>query len=84
VAQIPDIRICSRPIRAAETLTSDNISVGCKIVICYRGEDPKQIKLEVTDDEAAISGAANALKGIIGSLRVRELLGEREKLAGHL
>jgi len=85
VAQILDMRIHSRPVKAAETLTSDNVPVDCQAVIFYRVEDPKQASLEVKDYEEAVFRAANAaLKDIIGSLSLSELLGEREKVAGRL
>jgi regulator of protease activity HflC (stomatin/prohibitin superfamily) len=85
VAQILDMRIHSRPVQAAETLTSDNVPVDCQAVIFYRVEDPKQASLEVKDYEEAVFRAANAaLKDIIGSLSLSELLGERDKVAGRL
>ena len=85
VAQILDMRIDSRPVKAAETLTSDNVPVDCQAVIFYRVEDPKQASLEVKDYEEAVFGAANAaLKDIIGSLSLSELLSEREKVASSL
>ncbi len=85
VAQILDMRIHSRSVKAAETLTSDNVPVDCQAVIFYRVEDPKQASLEVKDYEGAVFRAANAaLKDIIGSLSLSELLGEREKVAGRL
>lgn len=40
VAQILDMRIHTRPVEAAETLTSDNVPVDCQAVIFYRVEDP--------------------------------------------
>ena len=84
-AQILDMRIHSRPMQAAETLTSDNVPVHCQAVIFYRVEDPKQASLEVKDYEEAVFRAANAaLKDIIGSLSLSELLGERDKVAGRL
>jgi regulator of protease activity HflC (stomatin/prohibitin superfamily) len=85
VAQILDMRIHSRPVKAAETLTSDNVPVDCQAVIFYRVEDPKQASLEVKNYEEAVFHAANAaLKDIIGSLSLSELLSEREKVAGRL
>ena len=85
VAQILDMRIHSRPVKAAETLTSDNVPVDCQAVIFYRVEDPRQASLEVRDYEEAVFRAANAaLKDIIGSLSLSELLGERDKVAGRL
>jgi len=85
VVQILDMRIHSRPVKAAETLTSDNVPVDCQAVIFYRVEDPKQASLEVRDYEEAVFGAANAaLKDIIGSLSLSELLSEREKVASRL
>jgi len=85
VAQIIDMRIHSRPVKAAETLTADNVPVDCQAVIFYRVEDPKQASLEVKDFEEAVFRAANAaLKDIIGSLSLSELLSEREKVASRL
>ena len=85
VAQILDMRIHSRPVKAAETLTADNVPVDCQAVIFYRVEDPKRASLEVRNYEEAVFGAANAaLKDIIGSLSLTELLSEREKVADRL
>ena len=85
VAQILDMRIQNRPVKAAETLTSDNVPVDCQAVLFYRVEDPKRASLEVKDYEEAVFGAANAaLKDIIGSLSLSELLSEREKVADRL
>lgn len=85
VAQILDMRVHNRPVKAAETLTSDNVPVDCQAVIFYRVEDPKQASLEVRNYEEAVFGAANAaLKDIIGSLSLTELLSEREKVANRL
>lgn len=85
VAQILDMRIQNRPVKAAQTLTADNVPVDCQAVIFYRVEDPKQASLEVKDYEEAVFGAASAaLKDIIGSLSLTELLSEREKVASRL
>jgi regulator of protease activity HflC (stomatin/prohibitin superfamily) len=83
-AQI-DNRIHTRMIKAAETLTADNVPVGCEAVVFWRVEDPKKAALTVSNYHEAIFQAANsALKDTIGSLELSELLGERDKIANTL
>jgi regulator of protease activity HflC (stomatin/prohibitin superfamily) len=82
VAAQVDNRIHTRMIKAAETLTADNVPVGCEAVVFWRVEEPKKAALTVTDYHEAIFQAANsALKDTIGSLELSELLGERDKIA---
>ena len=47
-AQI-DLRIQTRVITAAETLTDDNVPVGCEAVIFWRVEDPQKAALSVAN-----------------------------------
>jgi len=83
-AQI-DLRIQTRVITAAETLTDDNVPVGCEAVLFWRVEDPQKAALSVANYREAVFQAANsALKDTIGTLELSELLGEREKVSKHL
>ncbi len=85
VAMTLDIRIQTRVITAAETLTADNVPVGCEAVIFWRVEDPRRAALEIANYHEAVFQAANsALKDTVGSMELTELLGEREKISGRL
>ncbi len=85
VAAILDIRVQTRIIKAAETLTSDNVPVGCEAVVFMRVEDPERAALHVENYSEAVFQAANsALKDTVGNLELTELLSEREKVADRL
>jgi regulator of protease activity HflC (stomatin/prohibitin superfamily) len=85
VAADLDIRVQTRAITAAQTLTKDNVPVSCEAVIFWRVEDPRTAALEVANYSEAVFQAANsALKDTIGSLELSELLGEREMLSSQL
>ena len=85
VAAILDIRVQTRVIQAAETLTSDNVPVGCEAVVFLRVEDPERAALQVYDYQEAVFQAANsAIKDTVGALELSELLGEREMVAERL
>ncbi len=85
VAAILDIRVQTRVIKAAETLTSDNVPVGCEAVIFMRVEDPERAALHVENYSEAVFQASNsALKDTVGTLDLTELLSEREKVSERL
>jgi regulator of protease activity HflC (stomatin/prohibitin superfamily) len=85
VAAIIDMRIHTRIIKAAQTLTSDNVPVGCEAVVFWRVEDPQRAALSVANYREAVFQAANsALKDTIGTLELTELLGERDTVANGL
>ena len=85
VAARLDTRVQTRVITAAETLTADNVPVGCEAVIFWRVEDPQRAALQVANYAEAVFQAANsALKDTIGTLELTDLLGEREKVAQRL
>jgi regulator of protease activity HflC (stomatin/prohibitin superfamily) len=85
VAMTLDIRVQTRVITAAETLTADNVPVGCEAVIFWRVEDPRRAALEIANYHEAVFQAANsALKDTVGSMELTELLGEREKISERL
>ncbi len=85
VAAKLDMRVQTRVITAAETLTADNVPVGCEAVIFWRVEDPQRAALEVGNYIEAVFQAANsALKDTVGTLELTDLLGEREKVSHRL
>jgi regulator of protease activity HflC (stomatin/prohibitin superfamily) len=85
VAALLDLRVQTRVITAAETLTADNVPVGCEAVIFWRVEDPQRAALSVANYTEAVFQAANsALKDTVGTLELTDLLGEREKVSQRL
>ena len=80
-----DTRVQTRVITAAQTLTADNVPVGCEAVIFWRVEDPQTAALQVSDYAEAVFQAANsALKDTVGTLELTDLLGERDKVSKRL
>jgi regulator of protease activity HflC (stomatin/prohibitin superfamily) len=80
-----DTRVQTRVITAAETLTADNVPVGCEAVVFWRVEDAQRAALAVQNYAEAVFQAANsALKDTIGTLELTDLLSEREKVAQNL
>ena len=85
VAARLDIRVQTRVITAAQTLTADNVPVGTEAVIFWRVEDPQRAALGVVNyAEATFQAANSALKDAVGTLELTDLLGEREKISAHL
>jgi regulator of protease activity HflC (stomatin/prohibitin superfamily) len=85
VAMTLDLRVQTRVITAAQTLTSDNVPVGCEAVLFWRVENPETAALEVANYTEAVFQASNsALKDTIGTLELSELLGEREMVSNKL
>ena len=85
VAAKLDLRVQTRVITAAETLTADNVPVGCEAVIFWRVENPQRAALEVAHYTEAVFQAANsALKDTVGTMELTDLLGEREKVSDKL
>ena len=85
VAAMLDIRVQTRIIKAAETLTSDNVPVGCEAVIFMRVEDPERAALHVENYSEAVFQAANsALKDTVGNLELTDMLSKREVVADRL
>lgn len=80
-----DMRIQTQVIKAAETLTKDNVPVGCEAVLFWRVENPQVAALKVKNHAEAVYMAANsALKDTIGTLELSDLLGQREMVAQNL
>jgi regulator of protease activity HflC (stomatin/prohibitin superfamily) len=84
-AMILDMRMQTQVIKAAQTLTRDNVPVGCEAVLFWRVEDPRTAALKVKNHAEAVFLAANsALKDTIGTLDLSELLSQRDKVAQSL
>ena len=80
-----DMRLQTQVIKAAETLTMDNVPVGCEAVLFWRVEDPRIAALKVKNHAEAVFLAANsALKDTIGTLELSELLSKRDLVAQNL
>ncbi len=85
VAAILDIRVQTRVIKAAETLTADNVPVGTEAVVFLRVEDPERAALRVADYQEAVFQAANsALKDTVGTMELSDLLGDRQTVSDKL
>ena len=85
VAMTLDLRVQTRIITAAQTLTSDNIPVGCEAVLFWRVENPETAALKVANYREAVFQAANsALKDTIGTMDLSDLLSEREMVSKKL
>jgi len=85
VAAKLDTRVQTRVITAAETLTADNVPVGCEAVVFWRVEDPERAALRVQNYAEAVFQAANsALKDTVGTLELSDLLGKRDKVSEQL
>ncbi len=80
-----DMRLQTQVIKAAQTLTMDNVPVGCEAVLFWQVEDPRIAALKVKNHAEAVFLAANsALKDTIGTLELSELLSQRELVAQNL
>jgi regulator of protease activity HflC (stomatin/prohibitin superfamily) len=80
-----DMRLQTHIIKAAETLTRDNVPVGCEAVIFWQVENPQVAALKVQNHAEAVYLAANsALKDTIGTLELTQLLSHREVVAQNL
>jgi len=85
VAMTLDLRVQTRVITAAQTLTKDNVPVGCEAVLFWKVEDPETAALKVANYREAVFQAANsALKDTVGTLELTELLGSRETVSNKL
>lgn len=85
VERILDLRIILHQVEATDTLTEDNVPTKVTAAIEYKIEDPKKVVMNVTDYKSAITWlSTEALKNTIGSLELRDLLSERDKIAESL
>jgi len=84
-ANIVDIRIMTQQVEATATLTKDNVPTRVTAAIEYQIEDAQKAVVNVRDYlSTVIWMATEALKNTIGSLELKELLGNRDQIASQL
>lgn len=77
-----DIRITTSDIPKQEVITKDNVPANINAVVYYQVVKPEDALLKVQDFNYAISQyAQTALRDIIGSVTLDELLSERQKIS---
>jgi len=82
VASIVDMRIETHQVEATATLTKDNVPTKVTAAIEFRVEDAKKATIDVQNYRLSVTWlATEALKNTIGSLDLKELLSERERIA---
>lgn len=84
-AAILDMRIETHQVEATATLTRDNVPTKVTAAIEFRVEDPRKAVIDVQNYRSSIIWlATEALKNTIGSMDLKDLLGEREQIAESL
>ena len=82
VASIVDMRIETHQVEATATLTKDNVPTKVTAAIEFKVEDAKKATIDVQNYKLSVTWlATEALKNTIGSLDLKELLSERERIA---
>ncbi len=77
-----DIRITTSDIPKQEVITKDNVPANINAVVYYQVIKPEDAVLKIQDFDYAISQYAQAaLRDIIGSVTLDELLSERQKIS---
>jgi regulator of protease activity HflC (stomatin/prohibitin superfamily) len=85
VASIVDNRIETTQVEATATLTKDNVPTKVTAAIEFRVEDPQKAVIDVLDYRSSVIWlSTEALKNTIGSMDLRGILSEREKIANSL
>lgn len=85
VAAIVDTRIETYQVEATATLTKDNVPTKVTAALEFRVEDPKRAIIDVQNyRQTVIWLSTEALKNTIGSLELKELLSDRDKIAESL
>ena len=80
-----DIRTQTVDLMGQQAITRDNISVIIDAVVFMRIEDPEKLILNIQDYRVAVSKyAQTAIRNIIGSYNLDDLLSSREEVAGRL
>jgi len=80
-----DIRITTSDIPKQEVITKDNVPANINAVVYYQVTRPEDAVLKVQDYDYAISQyAQTALRDIIGSVTLDELLSERQKISDEI
>ncbi|MFC1627226.1 SPFH domain-containing protein [Patescibacteria group bacterium] len=85
VASIIDNRIETQQVEATATLTKDNVPTKVTAAIEYKVEDAKKAVIDVKDYRSSVIWlSTEALKNTIGSMDLKGLLSERDKIAADL
>jgi len=85
VAAIVDIRIETYQVEATATLTKDNVPTKVTAALEFRVEDPRKAIIDVQNYRQTVTWVATeALKNTIGSMELKDLLSERDKIAANL
>lgn len=85
VASTIDTRIVVQQVEATNTLTQDNVPTKVTAAVEFKVEDPRKATIDVYDYRSSVIWlATEALKNTIGSLDLKELLSERERIAESL
>jgi regulator of protease activity HflC (stomatin/prohibitin superfamily) len=85
IASILDLRIETRQVEATATLTADNVPIDVTAAIEYKIEDPKKAVMDVQDYRSSVIWLSNeSLKNTIGSLDLKDLLSDRDRIAASL
>jgi len=80
-----DIRTQTVDLMGQQAITRDNISVIIDAVVFMQIEDPKKLILNIQDYRVAVSKyAQTAIRNIIGTYNLDDLLSSREEVAGRL
>ncbi len=80
-----DIRTQTVDLMGQQAITRDNISVIIDAVVFMRIEDPEKLILNIQDYRVAVSKyAQTAIRNIIGTYNLDDLLSSREEVAGRL
>ena len=80
-----DIRTQTIDLMGQQAITRDNISVIIDAVVFMRIEDPERLILGIQDYRVAVSKyAQTAIRNIIGTYNLDDLLESREEVAGRL
>ncbi len=80
-----DVRITTSDIPKQEVITKDNVPANINAVVYYQVIKPEDAVLKVQDYDYAITQyAQTALRDIIGSVTLDELLSERQKISDEI
>jgi regulator of protease activity HflC (stomatin/prohibitin superfamily) len=85
VASIVDMRIETHQVEATATLTKDNVATKVTAALEFKVEDARKATMDVQNYRLSVTWlSTEALKNTIGSLDLKELLSDRERIAEQL
>ncbi|MBD3255122.1 MAG: slipin family protein [Candidatus Lokiarchaeota archaeon] len=81
-SRIVDLRIITQDIPRQEVITKDNIPVNMNTVVYFRVERPEDAVIKIENYKFAVSQYTQAaLRDVLGSMELDEILTEREAIA---